>query len=95
MSILKPGKDSTLPSSYRPTSLFYTVGKFFELILLTKFLQEMKERGLLRDEEFGFRPRNSTTLHLPRLIERVGRKFDDERLTGAVFMALAEAFDTV
>jgi hypothetical protein len=32
VSILKPGKDHTLPSSYRPTSVLDTVGKLFEKI---------------------------------------------------------------
>jgi hypothetical protein len=32
-SILKPGKDSALPSSYRPISLLDTIGKLFENIL--------------------------------------------------------------
>ena len=29
ISILKPGKDPALPSSYRPISLMYTIGKLF------------------------------------------------------------------
>ncbi|KDR24442.1 hypothetical protein L798_06509, partial [Zootermopsis nevadensis] len=36
VSILKPGKDPTLPSSYRPISLLDTVGKLCEKILLTR-----------------------------------------------------------
>jgi hypothetical protein len=47
--ILKPGKDPTQPSSYRPISLLDTVGKLFEKILLTRVLREVNERGLLRD----------------------------------------------
>jgi hypothetical protein len=34
VSILKPEMNPTLPSSYRPTSLLGTVGKFFEMNLL-------------------------------------------------------------
>jgi len=34
-SILKPGKDPALPSSYRPVSLLDTTGKLFEKILLS------------------------------------------------------------
>jgi hypothetical protein len=50
---------------------------------------------LLRDEQFGFRPRHSTTLQLADLVERVNRNFDERRLTGAVFLDVAKAFDTV
>jgi hypothetical protein len=50
ISILKPGKDPTLPSSYRPNILLDTVGKLFEKILLTWVLREVNERGLLSDE---------------------------------------------
>jgi hypothetical protein len=50
---------------------------------------------LLRDEQFGFRPCHSTTLQLARLVERVNRNFDERRLSDAVFLYVAEAFDTV
>jgi hypothetical protein len=47
---------------------------------------------MLRDEQFGFQPRHSTTLQLARLAETVNRNFEDKRLTGAVFLALAKDF---
>jgi hypothetical protein len=74
---------------------FNSVGKLFEKILLVRILREVNERGLLRDEQFGFRPRHSTMLQLVRLVEKVNRNFDDRRLTGRVFLDLAKAFDTV
>ena len=37
----------------------------------------------------------STTLQLARLVERVSNNFDERRLTGAVFLDVAKAFDTV
>jgi hypothetical protein len=95
VTILKPGKDRTLPSSYRPISVFDTVGNLFEKILLARVLREVNERRLLCDEQFQFRPRHSTTLQLAYLIETVNRKFDERRLTGAVFLVVAKAFDTV
>ena len=54
ISILKPGKDPAQSSSYRPISLLDTFGKLFEKILLTRIFYEVGERGLLRDEQFGF-----------------------------------------
>jgi hypothetical protein len=92
---MTPGKNPTLPSSYRPISLLDTVGKLFEKILLARVLREINECGLLRDEQFGFRPRYSTTLQLARLLERVNRNFDERRQTGAVFLDAAKAFDAV
>jgi hypothetical protein len=95
ISILKPGKDPSLPSSYRPISLLGTIGKLFEKILLSTVLIEVSGRGLLRDEQFEFRPKHSTTLHLARLIERVTRNFGAKRLTGSIFLDVAKVFDTV
>jgi hypothetical protein len=85
VSIVKPGKDPALPSSYRPISLLDTVGKLFEQMLLDTVPREVSKRGLLRNEQFGFRPRHSTTLQLARLVERVNRNFDERRLTGGGF----------
>jgi hypothetical protein len=95
ISILKPGKDPAQPTSYRPISLLDTIGKLFEKILLIRILHEVGERGLLRNEQFGFRPRHSTSLQLARLVERITRNFGEKRLTGAVFLDVAKAFDTV
>jgi hypothetical protein len=95
ISILKPGKDPALPSSYRPISFLDTIGKLFEKILLARILHEVSERGLIRDEQFGFRSRHSTSLQLDRLVERIIRNFGEKRLTGAVFLDVTKAFDTV
>ena len=95
ISILKPGKDSSLPSSYRPISLLGTIGKLFENILLARILHELSVRGLMRDEHFGFRPRHSTSMKLARLVEKITRNFAEKRLTCAVFLNVAKAFDIV
>jgi hypothetical protein len=50
---------------------------------------------LLHDEQFGFRPRHSTTLLLARLVERIKINFDERRIKGAGFLDVAKAFDTV
>jgi hypothetical protein len=34
-------------------------------------------------------------LQLDRLVDRINRNFGDERLTGAVFLNVAKAFDTI
>jgi len=49
----------------------------------------------MRDEQFGFSPRHPTSLQLARLVEKITRNFGENRLTGAVFLDVAKAFDTV
>jgi len=86
--------DPALPSFCRSISLLYKVGKLIEKIFLDGILHVVKERGLMRDKRFGFTPRHSTSLQLDRLVERINRNFGENRLTGAVFLDVAEAFDT-
>jgi hypothetical protein len=50
---------------------------------------------LLRDEQFGFRSRHSTTLQLAHRVERINRNFDERRLTCAVFLYVAKAYDNL
>ena len=66
------------------------IGKLFEKILLARIFTR-----LMREEQFGFRPRHSTYLQLARLVERITRNFGEKRLTGAVFLDVAKAFDAV
>jgi hypothetical protein len=70
------------------------IGKLLEKILLARILHEVSERGLMRDEQFGFRSRQSTSLQLAHLFERITRNFHEKRLTGAVFLDVVKAFDT-
>ena len=49
----------------------------------------------MRDEQFGGRPRHSTSLQLDRLVKKITRNFGEKRLTVAVFVDVAYAFDTV
>jgi hypothetical protein len=50
---------------------------------------------MMRDEQFEFRPRHSTFLQLACLVERNARNFGEKKLTGAVFLDVVKAFDTV
>jgi hypothetical protein len=59
------------------------------------FLREVKERGLLRDKQFGFLPKRSTPLQIARLLDRINRNFYERRLSSPVFLDVAKAFDAV
>jgi len=49
----------------------------------------------MRDEQFRFRYRHSTSMQLACLIEKITRNFGEKRLTGAVFLDMAKAFEIV
>jgi len=85
ISILKLRKDPALPSSYRPISLSDAIGMLFEKIFLARILHEVSKRGLMRDEQFGYRPRHIKSLQLARLVQRITRNVGEKRLTDAVF----------
>jgi hypothetical protein len=95
VSVLKPRKDPMLYSFHRSITLLDNIGKHLEKILLSSALKQINECGLLRDEQFVFRPRLSTALQLACLVERVNRNLDERRPTGAKFLDVAKAFYTV
>jgi hypothetical protein len=66
-----------------------------EKIVLTMILYEVCELGLMREEQFGFRPIHSTSLQLARLVERITKNTGEKRLTSAVFLDVAKAYDTI
>ena len=52
-------------------------------------------RVLLRNEQFGFRRRHSTSLQIALLFERITRSFGEKRVTGAVFLGVIKPFHAV
>ena len=93
--IPKAGKDLTIASSYRPISLLITMSKAFEAILLRRINIEVHGRNLLRPEQFGFRAGHCTQQQVLRLAEKVTFYFNKGYSTGAVFLDVAKAFDSV
>ena len=49
----------------------------------------------MRDEQFGFRPRHSTSLQLTHLVEKITGNFGENRIAGAAFLDVAKALHTV
>ncbi|GBP56827.1 Probable RNA-directed DNA polymerase from transposon BS [Eumeta japonica] len=93
--IHKPGKTRDLPASYRPISLLSGLGKLFEKILKTRFSDPLLGKGLVIDEQFGFRPAHSCPQQVLRLVKYVSEGFETERSPVAVFFDVAKAFDRV
>ena len=55
----------------------------------------LKGNKLITSKQFGFRPTLSTGLALTKLTDSILGDMDASRFTGAVFLDLSKAFDTV
>ena len=93
IAILKPGKDSTLPKSYRPISLLCHTYKLFERMILNR-LNPLIETMII-DQQAGFRPGKSTTGQLLNLTQHIEDGYEQSVVTGTVFVDLSAAYDTI
>ena len=93
IAILKPGKDSTLPKSYRPISLLCHTYKLFERRILNR-LNPLIETMII-DQQAGFRPGKSTTGQLLNLTQHIEDGYERGVVTGTVFVDLSAAYDTI
>lgn len=93
--ILKPGKDPTDASGYRPIALISNIGKLFERLILNRMNVHIEEKNVLKDCQFGFRKGLSSTHALMAFSNGVMRGFKQRRSTIAVGLDFEKAFDTV
>ncbi|GBP36446.1 Probable RNA-directed DNA polymerase from transposon BS [Eumeta japonica] len=95
IGIHKPGKPRDLPASYRPISLLSGLAKLFERVLKTRLSDHLLGKGLIIDEQFGFRPAHSCPQQVLRVVEYILEGFKNKQKTVAVFFDVAKAFDRV
>ena len=93
IALLKPGKDPSEPKSYRPISLLCHTYKLFERLILNRLAPFIDEQ--LIPEQAGFRPGKSTTGQLLNLTQHIEDGYERGEITGAVFVDLSAAYDTV
>ncbi|GBP33576.1 Probable RNA-directed DNA polymerase from transposon X-element [Eumeta japonica] len=80
---------------YRPISLLSGLGKLFEKVLKSRLSDHLLGKGLIINEQFGFRPNHSCPQQALRLVEHISEGFKRKRKTVAVFFDVAKAFDKV
>lgn len=92
--VFKAGNKQDL-NNYRPITVLPTCSKIFERCIhgqLAEFLEEMK---LLSPTQFGFRKQRNTELAATLFLDKLRENMDKGRMTGAVFIDLSKAFDTL
>ena len=91
--ILKPGKEPSLTSSYRPISLTSALCKLNERIIANRLSWYMEKNRIFNTDQSGFRTRRSTIDHILRLQHDINRFIQHREYTVGVFLDFTKAFD--
>ena len=96
--ILKPGKPSDSPSSYRPISLTSCTSKLFERMVLERLTYFLEQHGTLSSVQVGFRPGRSTVDQVLLLSQSIADSLHQSKPGARTVLAtvdFAKAFDLV
>ena len=92
--LFKSGEKSN-PANYRPIAILPCISKVLEKIVQKQLAQYLKVNGLLSAAQSGFRDKHSTSTALLKVTDDWLLAIDEGLYTGAIFIDLKRAFDTV
>ena len=93
VALLKPGKYPESPKSYRPIALLCSLYKLLERMILTRLQCNIEHR--LIPQQAGFRPGKSCCSQVLNLTQHIEDGFELGQITGAAFIDLTAAYDTI
>ena len=93
LAILNPGKYSAIPKNYRAISLLRHTYKLYERMILNRISPVVEQRII--KEQAGFRTGKSCTSQLLNLTQHIEDGYQRGMITGAAFVDLSAAYDTV
>ena len=93
-AVFKSGNRSDV-NNYRPITILPVVSKLLEKAVYCQLNKFLTEQNLLTTKQFGFRPKLSTGTALAQFTDTVLDNMDKGCLTGAAFLDITKAFDTV
>ena len=92
--LFKSGATDKL-DNYRPISVLSTISKILEKCVHTQVMKYLEVNNLLSIYQFGFRKNRSTELAATTFIDQVRKGMDNGKYTGAIYIDLSKAFDTI
>ena len=92
--IFKTGQKDNF-DNYRPISVLPAVSKIIEKCVHTQIMEHLEHNNLLSIHQFGFRKKRSTELAAVCFLDEIRKAMDTGMLTGAIYIDLSKAFDTI
>ena len=92
--IPKAGKDTTIPTNYRPISLTSCLCKTMERMINTRLVWFLEKNNIITRNQSGFRHGRSTIDQLTRLETKIRDAFINKQHMVTVFFDLEKAYDT-
>ena len=84
-----------LVDNYRPISVLNILSKVIERLTYQQLSHYLEENNLLCPFQYGFRKGRSTEQSITTLVDFIRSNMDESKITGAVYIDLRKAFDTV
>ena len=92
--IYKDGDKSDV-SNYRPISVLPILSKILERVVHDQLYEYLTRKNILHPCQSGFRSNHSTNTTLIDVTEYILNNMNEGKVTGAIFLDLKKAFDTV
>ena len=92
--IYKSGAKTDL-DNYRPVSVLPVCSKIFEKCIHSQMSKFLEEKNLLSQTQFGFRKQRNTESAATLFLDQIHMNMNDGLMTGAIFVDLSKAFDTL
>lgn len=91
----KKGKDPSNVKNMRPISLLPNISKVFEICINNIMNKFCLDSNLISENQFGFKYKHSTTNAIHLLTSNINWNWNRKLYTGACFIDLEKAFDSV
>ena len=92
--IYKSG-DRSLMANYRPISVLPVLSKVIDRVVHQQLHDYLEKNKLLSRRQFGFRKGSSTQHAVTLFSDAIRKNMDKSLMTGAVFVDVSKAFDTL
>ncbi|KAL5256507.1 hypothetical protein ACHWQZ_G011676 [Mnemiopsis leidyi] len=88
-------EDEQLLENYRPVSTLPVFGKILEKVIYSRLYSFLISKGLINENQFGFRKGHSTSNALNYSVEHIESLLAQKQHVLGIFIDLSKAFDTI